>query len=43
MVLNEINDLIKERQTIIKDSKFDLEFVLLMEGMKGATSIYACL
>ena len=47
MVFNEINNLINEKQITINDSKFNLEFflggdykfLLIMMGMKGATSI----
>lgn len=51
-VFNEINELIQDKQPLtINNSSFNLEFflggdykfLLLMLGMKGATSIYACL
>ena len=51
-VFNEINELIQDKQPItINNTSYNLEFflggdykfLLLMLGMKGATSIYACL
>ncbi|KAJ7384006.1 hypothetical protein OS493_024017 [Desmophyllum pertusum] len=50
-VFNEINETIKQGHITVNDSMYNVEFflggdykfLLLMMGMKGATSIYACL
>ena len=50
-VFNDINETIKQGNITVNDSKYNIEFflggdykfLLLMMGMKGATSIYACL
>ena len=50
-VFNDINETIKQGNITVNDSKYyielflggDYKFLLLMMGMKGATSIHACL